>query len=218
MPSALLVAGAAFSSLLAQAPPATLSTLTVAASPASCAAATSVQVWAVTLNTAPPPGPTETLRVMTQLGPRGGPLHESVTFVSGRAIDAGICRWTFHQLPPGDYVAVLVGPTGSGGSQALRLPADTSITVPPPEVTLSGRVVRNGAPRARVQVRITSFPFGRPAVVVMTDADGRFVVTLDRPGLHRISAYGEGTVERELSSGLNVVDVNTPATRSSEKE
>jgi hypothetical protein len=61
-----------------------------------------------------------------------------------------------------------------------------------------------------VQVRITSFPFARPAVVVVTDDEGRYAATLDRAGLHRVEAYSVGVVERELASGTNVVDISTP--------
>ena len=213
MQSILLVAVAALGGLLLQGAPTPGNTVTVTASPAGCAAATSVQLWAVTLNAAPPSGPTEAFQLLTHLAPDGGPLRVSLTFTTGRTIEPGSCQWTFDRLFPSEYVALLAGPGGSGGSQTFHVPADTTVALPAPEVTLLGRVLREGAPRARVQVRITSFPFARPAVVVVTDENGRYVATLDRAGLHRVEGYGVGVVERELSGGTNVVDLISPGSR-----
>jgi hypothetical protein len=132
MLSILPVAVAALSSLLLQAPPSPGSTVTITASPAGCASATSVQVWAVTLNAVPPSGPTETFRLMTHLAPDGGPLRVSLTFVSGRAIESGTCQWTFDRLPPSEYVALLAGPPARAVHRRSTCPATPPLLCHPP--------------------------------------------------------------------------------------
>lgn len=205
----LAVTGAlASTSPAAQSPAA----LTVAASPAECARATSVQVWSITRAPAsPPPGPAETFTVKTWLSAAGGPLWVSVAFVDGRKVNDD-CRWMFNTIAAGDYVALLAGNNGSGGSQAfsVRSGEPAVVTIAAPTVTLTGQVLQRGLPPGRVILRVIAFPFGRPAVTTVTDTQGRYSVTLDRPGLYRIEAPGVGAAEATLKAGPNVLDVTGP--------
>jgi hypothetical protein len=205
----LAVAGAlASTSPAAQSPAA----LTIAAAPAECARAASVQVWSITRAPAtPPPGPAEVFTLKTWLSAGGGPLWVSVAFVDGQKMNDD-CRWTFDTPTPGDYVAVIVGAHGSGGSQAfsIRSGEPTSVTIRPPVVTLTGQVQRGGKPAGLVNLRVIAFPFGRPAVTAVTDTEGRYSVTIDRPGLYRVEADRVGAAEATLGAGPNVLNVTGP--------
>jgi hypothetical protein len=186
--------------------------LTIAAAPAECARAASVQVWSVTRAPAsPPPGPAETFTVKTWLSAGGGPLWVSVAFVDGQKMNDD-CRWTFDAIAAGDYVALLAGTHGSGGSQAfsVRSGEPTVVTIAPPTVNLTGQVLQRGTPAGRVNLRVIAFPFGRPAVTAVTDTEGRYSVTLDRPGLYRVEAHRVGAAEATLEVGPNVLDVTGP--------
>lgn len=211
MPLTLVVVGLALAaSLFAQT--AALPTLTIAADPAECARATSVQVWSITrAPVPPPPGPAEVFSVKTWLSAGGGPLWVSVAFVDGQTMN-GACRWTFTTPAPGDYVAILTGAHGSGGSKTFSMLAGepTAVTIAAPVVTLTGQVRRGGAPAGRVNLRVIAFPFGRPAVTAVSDPAGRYDVTLDRPGLYRVEAHRVGAAEATLEAGPNILDVNVP--------
>jgi hypothetical protein len=204
----LAVAGAlASTSPVAQSP----AVLTIAASPAECARAASVQVWSVTrAPVPPPPGPAEVFTVKTWLSAGGGPLWVSVAFVDGQKMNSD-CRWTFDAIAPGDYVALLAGAHGSGGSQpfSIRSGEQTVVTIAAPIVTLTGQVLQRGT-TGRVNLRIIAFPFGRPAVTAVTDTEGRYSVTLDHPGLYRIEAHRVGAAEATLEAGPNVLDLTGP--------
>ena len=175
---------------------------------AACARAISVQIWALTRNdTSPQTGPVERYSIQTWLSPTGGLLSVRLSFVTARTGD-GLCPSTFGLPTAGEYVAVIVAPDGSGGSQPFRISPDAvaTVVIPAPEVTLSGQVHR-GDVSVRTHLRVTAFPFSRPPVVLPTDAEGRFQVVLDRPGLHRIEAVGVGVVESELEAGPNVLNI-----------
>lgn len=186
--------------------------LTIAADRAECARATSVQIWSITrAPVPPPPGPAEVFTVKTWLSAGGGPLWVSVAFVDGQKMNDD-CRWTFATPAPGDYVAVLTAAHGSGGSQtfSVRAAESASVVIRAPTVTLTGQVQRGGVGAGRVNLRVIAFPFGRPAVTAVTDTDGRFSVTLDRPGLYRVEAHHVGAAEATLEAGPNVLNVTAP--------
>jgi hypothetical protein len=193
---------------------------TVTGDPGQCASAISVQLWTLTRSRfSPRVVPTDRYVLWTGLSPTGGPLSVAVSFVTAQMAE-GRCEWTFRALPAGEYVALIVTPDGSGGSQPFSVSsgAMAAVAIPGPKVTLSGQVLRDGVP-ARTHLKVTSFPFARPDVVVVTDADGRYRVTLDRPGLHRIEAVSVGIVESELADGPNAVNINAgdrPAPQSHE--
>jgi hypothetical protein len=77
-------------------------------------------------------------------------------------------------------------------------------------VTLTGQILQRGTPASRVNLRVIAFPFGRPAVTAVTDTDGRYSVTLDRPGLYRVEAHRVGAAEATLEAGSNVLNVTGP--------
>jgi len=184
----------------------------VSASVAECARASSVQVWSITRAPhQPPPGPAEMYNVKTWLSASGGPLWVTVAFVDGRQMNDD-CRWTFDTLGPGEYVALITAAHGSEGSQtfSIRSAESINVAIPPSSVTLSGQVRRSDAPAGRVNLRVIPFPFTRPAIVTVTDAEGRYTITLDRPGLHRVEASQIGAAEATLDAGTNVLDVRGP--------
>jgi hypothetical protein len=184
----------------------------VVGAPDECVRAEAVQVWSITRDPAvPPAGPAEVFRLNTWLRADGGPLSVYLVFVTGEKA-TGECRWTFSGLPPGDYVALLLSSRGSWGSQSFSVQSgdSTAVAIPAPEVTLTGRVSRNGTSPGQTNVRVTGFPFSRPAVTTVTDSDGLYAVTLDRAGLYRIEANRIGAVEAALADGSNVVDIAGP--------
>jgi hypothetical protein len=140
-----------------------------------------------------------------------------VTFVGGqRVTDA--CRWTFSGLPDGEYVACLVRPDGSGGSARFTLPNDqATVTVPPAQVVVSGTTTRGGSPTSRVMFRIAPKRFSRPAIVVVTDSQGKFSVSLDVPGTYEASNHTENALlapwlrEFSVTAGQNQLVLDIPS-------
>jgi len=127
------------------------------------------------------------------------------------------CRWTFSALPPGPYVVGLEGPQGSGGSEAFEVAAGRTVEVaiPPPTVTVSGRVLFNDRPLSGVHLQFARSPDRdgvAPFGVATSDADGRYTLVLDRPGEFYYSAPGADVSMPlmrpvTLHAGANVLDV-----------
>ena len=123
------------------------------------------------------------------------------------------CRWTFPEVPDGDYVARLVRPDGSGGSQEAQVTGATpqTIEIPAPTVAVSGVVTLDGVPHG-AEIRIRDQSWRGPTVTVTADADGRYAAMLDRPGTYVMSvlaqspraAGGRVVVPHE---GLNQLDI-----------
>ena len=107
----------------------------------------------------------------------------------------------------GDYIALLVRPDGSGGSQQGHVTAtgDQTITIPAPLVTLSGVVTLDGKPHGGV-IHIRDTAFMRPEVVVSADANGHYRAMLDRPASYTIRVYTDGGKDnRNLGFSLTAV-------------
>ena len=162
--------------------------VTIAADQKQCALSASVQVWRFSNSReARFPGPSEAIVIAEPLAGLRGVVSAFVTFVDGQRVTES-CRWTFNDLPDGEYVAFLLRPDGSGGSARFVLPNDqATIVVPPPQVVASGTVTRGGVPAGRVMFRIAPVRFSRPAIVVVTDPQGKFSVSLDVPGSYEAS-------------------------------
>jgi len=154
----------------------------ISADPTQCANATSLQIWSWGTQWPTDGREAEGTVIRTGLSPSGGQMDLVLT----RIIDEppGNCRWTFTTLPLGDYVAVLKTPHGSGGSTAFVIrDADAAdVTIPPPLVKLSGRLVINDVPVVGATVRAAQLPFMIPTPTTVTDADGRYTVFLAHPG------------------------------------
>ena len=128
----------------------------VTADLSECARATRVRLWWTGTDSRPPQLVTKagsSMRVNT--GHPATDFQVSLGLVADQAVAP--CRWTFSALPPGPYVVGLEGPQGSGGSQAFEIAAGRTVDVaiPPPTVTVSGRV-RFKADPSRWQVSTCS--------------------------------------------------------------
>jgi hypothetical protein len=192
--------------------------VTLAGEQKQCALSSSIQVWRFSYDReARFAGPSESISITEPI--EGGRTvgRAFVTFVDGGNMNES-CRWTFSGLPDGEYVAFLLRPDGSGGAVRFALPnAETTISIPPPHVLLSGTVTRDGAPPGRVMFRVAPVRFSRPAIVVVTDPQGKFVVSLDEPGDYEASS-ANGANPRQapwvrrlsLTAGENQTNLNIP--------
>ena len=186
-------------------------TLTVTAVPDQCANATAMELWRKSFEPIPHRSdqPYEMFFWGTSLLGRGA---IKVWFLRSEREPVGPeCRWSFSDLPDGEYVALLTGPGGSGGSQHGTLSAGTTqtIEIPSPTVTLSGVVTVAGTPQAGA-VLIRDQAWSRPSVTVTTDADGRYAVMLDRPATYTISVQITSLGRRRvvaLHEGANQLDL-----------
>jgi hypothetical protein len=190
--------------------------VTFAGDQKQCALSSSIQVWRFSYaRESRFSGPSEAIIITEPI--EGGRVvgRAFVTFVDGQRMNES-CRWTFIGLPEGEYVAFLLRPDGSGGAARFALPtSQATIPIPPPHVMLSGTVTRGGAPAGRVMFRVAPVRFSRPAIVVVTDTQGQFSVSLDEPGDYEASSVNEVTAPQppwvrrvSLEAGENQLALN----------
>lgn len=188
-------------------------TLTVTAVPNQCAKATAMELWRKSFQPISHDSdqPYEMFSWGTPLLGRGFAVKVWFTRVEREPVGPE-CRWSFANLPDGDYVARLVRSDGSGGSQQGKVSAGSSqtIDIPAPTVTLSGLVTLDGTPHgATILIRDRSWT--GPTVSVMTDAAGHYTAVLDRPATYVITvrAAARGVAGRiaPLHDGENQFDL-----------
>jgi hypothetical protein len=197
----------------------TSATAIVAGNTKGCQTATEAQLWFVTSETMESPfGITQGVGLprTAVLSPSGTPLNSTLVLMAKQLVTEP-CAWTFRALQPGNYVASLKTPVGSGGSQAFTIEANATVQVaiPEPTVFVSGRAMINEKPVIEGVVEFVRFliPLSTPFVFVQTDSDGRYTAVLDRPGQYRVRLSTPSprrtllSVERPFSAGTNVVDL-----------
>jgi hypothetical protein len=188
-------------------------TLTVTALPDQCAKATAMELWRKSFEDIPHRSdqPQEVIGWGTPLLGRGTVIQVWFTRIQREPVGSE-CRWSFSDLPDGDYVALLERPDGSGGSQQGTVSGSTTqtIEIAAPTVTLSGVVTLEGRPWGAV-VGIRDQSWTRPRVTVTADADGRYTAMLDRPATYLINVHApsvravSGRVA-QLHEGANQLD------------
>jgi hypothetical protein len=191
-------------------------TLTVTAVPDQCAKATAMELWRKSSEEIPRSfdQPYEAGGWSNPLLGRGAVLNVWLIRIEREPVGAD-CRWAFPDVREGEYVARLVRPDGSGGSQAGTVRAGTSqtIDIPEPTVMLSGLVTLDGLPHGG-EIQIRDHPWTRPTVIVTADAAGHYMAMLDRPAMYlitvRAAARGHDARVAELDKGVNQLDL--PAT------
>lgn len=193
--------------------------LTVSAAPDQCAKATAMELWRKSDQPIAHGSdqPEESGSWGTPLLGRGFALHVVFTRVAREPVRSE-CRWTYPELPDGDYVARLVRPDGSGGSRQGHVSAGTSetIDIPAPTIALSGQVTLDGIPQTG-EIRIRDQSWTGPTVSVTADAVGHYTALLDRSGTYvltvRVLPRGGGARIVELHDGANQLDIpaRTPA-------
>lgn len=123
------------------------------------------------------------------------------------------CRWTFSDLPDGDYIALLVRPDGSGGSQrGIVNGVSATIEIPAPTVMVSGVITLDGQPQAGAMIEVRAQSLMRPLITVTTKADGQYTAMLDQPTTYTIFVHSRlnrahGVRIVELHDGLNQIDI-----------
>lgn len=158
-----------------------------------------------------------TLPRTAALSKSGTPLRSNLVLLAKQPIDP-TCAWTFKALQPGDYVASLKTPVGSGGSEAFSVKENETVQVkiPPPTVTVSGLAMSNGKPVIGGEVQFVRFliPLTTPFVQVTTDVQGRYTAVLDRPGEFDVRLTSPSprravfSGRRTLTAGPNTIDLS----------
>lgn len=169
----------------------------VTAPPASCATATMFAVSLVTQS------------------PATGTLRRSVFHTS----DVSACQWLIAGLKPGRYDVSLRGPSSASGRQGIDIVAQSraSIALSAAVVNVTGRVRYGDAPAANMNLLFTIDKDGFAASTV-TESDGTYTLTLDRPGDYRVMltdaskqemrsariALGDNTVDFTIARGATI--------------